>query len=58
MIVVERGRLCCVVFAEFVGTFAFVFFAVGSAVLGIDKIDPVGVALAFGLVLLAPSSTR
>lgn len=39
--------------AEFVGTFTLVFFAVGSAVFGIDKIGPVGVALAFGLVLLA-----
>ncbi len=39
--------------AEFVGTFVLVFFAVGSAVFGIDDIGPVGVALAFGLVLLA-----
>ncbi|HEY2206142.1 MAG TPA: aquaporin [Pseudonocardia sp.] len=38
---------------EFVGTFILVFFAVGSAVFGIDRIGPVGVALAFGLVLLA-----
>jgi aquaporin Z len=39
--------------AEFVGTFALVFFAVGAAVFGIEEIGPVGVALAFGLVLLA-----
>lgn len=39
--------------AEFVGTFVLVFFAVGSAVFGIDDIGPVGAALAFGLVLLA-----
>jgi aquaporin Z len=41
------------VIAEFVGTFVLVFFAVGSAVFGIDRIGPVGVAFAFGLVLLA-----
>jgi aquaporin Z len=39
--------------AEFVGTFVLVFFAVGSAVAGIDDIGPAGVALGFGLVLLA-----
>lgn len=39
--------------AEFVGTFVLVFFAVGSAVFGINKIGALGVALAFGLVLLA-----
>jgi aquaporin Z len=39
--------------AEFVGTAILVFFAVGSAVFGIDKIGVVGVALAFGLTLLA-----
>lgn len=39
--------------AEAVGTFVLVFFAVGSAVFGINAIGPVGVALAFGLVLLA-----
>jgi aquaporin Z len=39
--------------AEAVGTFILVFFAVGSAVFGIDQIGPVGVAFAFGLVLLA-----
>jgi aquaporin Z len=38
--------------AEFVGTAILVFFAVGSAVFGIDKIGVVGVALAFGLTLL------
>jgi aquaporin Z len=41
------------IFAEFAGTAILVFFAVGSAVFGIDKIGDVGVALAFGLVLLA-----
>lgn len=39
--------------AESVGTFMLVFFAVGSAVVGIDAVGPVGVALAFGLILLA-----
>lgn len=39
--------------AEFVGTFLLVFFAVGSAVFGIDRIGVLGVAFAFGLVLLA-----
>lgn len=38
---------------ELVGTFLLVFFAVGSAVFGIDRVGVVGVALAFGLVLLA-----
>ncbi|GIH74571.1 aquaporin [Planobispora longispora] len=39
--------------AEFAGTSILVYFGVGSAVFGIDKIGAVGVALAFGLVLLA-----
>lgn len=39
--------------AEAVGTFILVFFAVGSAVFGIDVIGPLGVATAFGFVLLA-----
>ena len=39
--------------AELVGTFILVFFAVGSAVGGYNVIGPVGVAFAFGLVLLA-----
>jgi aquaporin Z len=39
--------------AEFLGTALLVFLAVGSAVGGIDAIGPLGVALAFGLVLLA-----
>ena len=43
--------------AEALGTFVLVFFAVGSAVFGIDQIGPVGVALAFGLVLLALAYT-
>jgi aquaporin Z len=38
---------------EFVGTFILVFFGVGSAVFGLNEIGAVGVALAFGLVLLA-----
>lgn len=39
--------------AEGVGTFVLVFFGVGSAVFGFDAVGPVGVAFAFGLVLLA-----
>ncbi|PZS19573.1 MAG: aquaporin [Pseudonocardiales bacterium] len=39
--------------AEFVGTLILVFFAVGSAVFGVDRIGAVGVAFTFGLVLLA-----
>lgn len=39
--------------AEFTGTAILVFFGVGSAIFGFDKIQAVGVALAFGLVLLA-----
>jgi aquaporin Z len=42
--------------AELIGTFILVFFGVGSAVYGIDQLDGVGrlgVALTFGLVLLA-----
>ncbi len=38
---------------EFFGTLILVFFGVGSAVAGIERIGPVGVGLAFGLVLLA-----
>lgn len=38
--------------AEFLGTAVLVFFAVGSAVFGIGQIGALGVALAFGLVLL------
>jgi aquaporin Z len=41
------------VVAEFVGTALLVLLAVGSAVGGIDAIGPLGVAFAFGLVLLA-----
>jgi aquaporin Z len=53
--VVEKGDAVVSrrILAEAVGTFVLVFFAVGSAVVGIDQIGPVGVALAFGLVLLA-----
>jgi aquaporin Z len=39
--------------AESLGTFVLVFFGVGSAVFGIDKVGAFGVAFAFGLVLLA-----
>lgn len=39
--------------AEAVGTSILVFFAVGSAIFGIKTIGPLGVALAFGFVLLA-----
>ena len=39
--------------AEAVGTFVLVFFAVGSAVFGVDSVGDVGVAIAFGFVLLA-----
>jgi len=39
--------------AEFLGTLILVFFAVGSAVFGIDVLGPLGVAVAFGFVLLA-----
>lgn len=39
--------------AEFVGTALLVFLGVGAAVAGIDRSGPVGVALAFGLALLA-----
>jgi aquaporin Z len=38
--------------AELLGTFALVFFAVGSAVFGLTSIGPYGVALAFGVILL------
>lgn len=40
-------------FAEFVGTFVLVFAGCGSAVLAGDKIGFLGIALAFGLALLA-----
>ncbi|RFU22464.1 MIP/aquaporin family protein [Geodermatophilus marinus] len=39
--------------AEFLGTALLVVVAVGSAVAGIDQLGPTGVALAFGLVLVA-----
>jgi aquaporin Z len=39
--------------AEFVGTFLLVFLAVGTAVGGIDTMGRLGVAFAFGLVVLA-----
>ncbi|WP_312858509.1 aquaporin [Pseudonocardia pini] len=41
------------VIAEAVGTFVLVFFAVGSAVVGFETVGPLGVAVAFGFVLLA-----
>ena len=37
--------------AEFIGTFALVFLAVGAAITGIKSAGPLSVALAFGLVL-------
>ena len=39
--------------AEFIGTFVLVFFGVGSAVVGINVNGALGVALAFGLLLVA-----
>jgi aquaporin Z len=39
--------------AEFAGTAILVFFGVGSAIFGFDAVGAVGVALSFGLVLLA-----
>jgi aquaporin Z len=39
--------------AEAVGTFVLVFFAVGSAVFGINLIGALGVAITFGFILLA-----
>lgn len=41
------------VVAEGIGTFVLVFVGVGSAVFGSDRLFAVGVALTFGLVLLA-----
>ncbi|MET7302304.1 MIP family channel protein [Embleya sp. NPDC005575] len=45
----ERRALIC----EFLGTLVLVFFGVGSAVLGKPYLGVVGIALAFGFVLLA-----
>ncbi|MGE5612559.1 MAG: MIP family channel protein [Bacillota bacterium] len=39
--------------AEFVGTFVLVFTGIGSAVLAGDRIGAMGIALAFGIALLA-----
>jgi aquaporin Z len=39
--------------AEFTGTAILVFFGVGSAIFGIDRIGPTGVAFTFGFTLLA-----
>ncbi len=39
--------------SELIGTFTLVFFAVGSAVFGIEVIGAIGVAFAFGFTLLA-----
>ncbi|NEB79092.1 MIP family channel protein [Streptomyces sp. SID14478] len=39
--------------SEFLGTLLLVFFAVGSAVLGVEFIGTLGIALAFGFTLLA-----
>ncbi|MEU8570365.1 MIP family channel protein [Streptomyces pathocidini] len=41
------------VVSEFLGTLLLVFFGVGSAVLGAEYIGTVGIALAFGFVLIA-----
>ncbi|MFI8436395.1 MIP family channel protein [Streptomyces sp. NPDC079020] len=41
------------VVSEFLGTLLLVFFAVGSAVLAVEYIGTVGIALAFGFTLLA-----
>src|SRR6478609_3043548 len=38
---------------EFIGTFILVFVAVGTAVFGFEKASTVGIALAFGFVLMA-----
>lgn len=38
--------------AEFIGTFVLVFFAVGSAVLALEAISAIGVALTFGFTLM------
>lgn len=43
--------------AELIGTFILVFFAVGSAVFGINDIRAFGVACAFGFLLLALAYT-
>ncbi len=47
------SRLARQLLAEFIGTGILVFFAVGSAVFGFNKIGAVGVAFTFGLALLA-----
>ena len=43
--------------AEALGTFILVFFAVGAAVFGIESMSKLGVAFAFGFVLLALAYT-
>lgn len=43
--------------SEFLGTLLLVLFAVGSAVLGVEYIGTLGVALAFGFMLLALAYT-
>ncbi|MFD8569151.1 MIP family channel protein [Streptomyces sp. NPDC059639] len=48
----ERSEQRAVV-AEFLGTLLLVFFAVGSAVIGLKFMGTLGVALAFGFTLLA-----
>ncbi|KUL54128.1 MIP family channel protein [Streptomyces sp. NRRL S-1521] len=45
------------VISEFLGTLLLVFFAVGSAVLGVEYIGTLGIALAFGFTLLALAYT-
>jgi aquaporin Z len=45
------------VISEFLGTLLLVFFAVGSAVLAVEYIGTLGIALAFGFTLLALAYT-
>lgn len=49
----RKGRAMHRYVAEFIGTFVLVFGGCGAAVLGGDKIGALGIALAFGLALLA-----
>lgn len=39
--------------AEFIGTFALVFFAVGTAVVAGKEVGVLGIALSFGFALIA-----
>ncbi|CAM5634637.1 hypothetical protein SCALM49S_08284 [Streptomyces californicus] len=42
-----------IVASEFLGTLLLVFFAVGSAVVAVEYLGTVGIALTFGFTLLA-----